>query len=315
MDAPHALTISADGKLLSFLKTRLWEDVYLAELDQDGASMKPPRRFTLDNRGLQSINSWTLDSQAILFSSDRNGKAEVFRQGLNESVGEAVLQGSEDNYKVGLSSDGAMLYVESARATPGAPPAPQRLMRRPVAGGSPDTVLEEPAATEWDYGCPLKPGSPCVLRQKEGKEFVFYSLDPVRGKGELLGKREVPSVGFIGWNLSPDGSRLALVATKYHGEIEMLNLRDRAWHEVSSEPGWGDFQSTAWAADGNSFFVTSWLPDSFNLLHVTLAGKVIPLLRNGRRQWIYHPLPSRDGKYLAFQGQTWDSNVWMLEGF
>ena len=95
----------------------------------------------------------------------------------------------------------------------------------------------------------------------------------------------------------------------------MLTLRDSAWHEVSVEPGWGDIQSVAWAADGNGFYVTSWLPDSFNLLHITPNGKVKPLLRNGHRQWMSDPSPSPDGKYLAFQAQTWDSNVWMLEGF
>jgi Tol biopolymer transport system component len=84
---------------------------------------------------------------------------------------------------------------------------------------------------------------------------------------------------------------------------------------VPVEPGWGNLQSIAWAADGKSFFVTSWLPDSFNLLHVTRAGKVQPLLRNGHRQWMTWPTPSPDGKYLAFQGQTYDGNVWLLEKF
>jgi Tol biopolymer transport system component len=314
---PADLAITADGKRLSFLKSRDWQDVYLGELGPDGASMKPPRRFTLDNRGIRSLDAWTLDSQAILFSSDRNGKREIFRQGLNESVAEAVAQGPGDVYNAALSPDGAwMLYEESPRATFGARSSPQRLMGRPVAGGSPEMVLEEPAATDWDYRCPLKPGSPCVLRQKEGKDFVFYSLDPARGKGEQLGKIEVHSVGYTGWNVSPDASRLALVdSQKYQGRIEVLTLSERAWHEVSGEPGWGDFQSIAWAADGNGFFVTSWLPESFNLLYVTLDGKVKPLLRNGHRQFMYQPLPSPDGKYLGFQAQTWDSNVWLLEGF
>jgi Tol biopolymer transport system component len=312
---PRSLTFTADGKRLSFLKWRIWQDVYLAELGADGAGVRPPRRFTLDNRGSYP-SSWTLDSQAILFASYRNGKREIFRQGLNESVAEAVAQGPGDVYNTALTPDGAwMLYEESPRATPGAPPFPHRLMRRPVAGGSPESVLEGPAATDWNYRCPLKPGSPCVLMQKEGKDYVFYSLDPIRGKGDQLGRIEVSS-RFIGWNVPPDGSRLALVDShKYRGRIEVLTLSERAWHEVSGEPGWGDFQSIAWAADGNGFFVTSWLPDSFNLLYVTLDGKVKPLLRNGHRQWMINPLPSPDGKYLAFQAQTYDRNVWMLEGF
>jgi len=311
---PRDLTITADGNRLSFRKELTWDDVYLGELGPDGASMKLPRRFTLDNRGSYP-NDWTRDSQAILFSSSRSGKFEVFRQGLKKTVPEAVVEGPGADYGAVVSPDGSwLLYGESPDATLNAHPSPARLMRRPVDGGSPEMVLEEPGGAQWDFNCPAKPGSSCVLRQKEGKDYAFYSLDPVRGKGQQLGRVEV-SYG-TGWNASPDGSRLALVDPhKYHGRIEVLTLQDHSWQELSPEPRWGDFQSVAWAADGKGFFVTSWLPDSFNLLHVTLTGKVKPLLRNGHRQWMVKPLPSPDGKYLAFQAQTWDSNVWMLEGF
>jgi Tol biopolymer transport system component len=57
------------------------------------------------------------------------------------------------------------------------------------------------------------------------------------------------------------------------------------------------------------------LPESFNLIHVALSGKVRLLLSNPQRQWMIRPRPSPDGKYLAFQAQTNDSNVWLLEKF
>jgi Tol biopolymer transport system component len=154
--------------------------------------------------------------------------------------------------------------------------------------------------------------------------MVFYSLDPVRGRGQQLGKIEAslprterPQEILHGyWSVSPDGSRLALVEEiKHKGKIEVLTFRDRAWREVTVEAGWGKLQSVAWTGDGKGFFVTSWSPDSMNLLHVALDGKVTPLLRNGHRQWMRGTLPSPDGKYLAFQAGTTDSNVWMLEGF
>jgi len=63
------------------------------------------------------------------------------------------------------------------------------------------------------------------------------------------------------------------------------------------------------------FFVTSRLPDSKNLLHITLNGKAQSLLHYDRRQFMINPLPSPNGKYLAFGAQTVDSNVWMLENF
>ena len=313
---PDDLAITADGRRLSFLKTRAWHDVYLGELGPEGASMKLPHRFTLDNRGSQP-NDWTRDSQAILFSSDRNGRFQVFKQGLNQGVAESVVEGPGGDFGARLSPEGSwMLYVESPHTTPGARPSPKRLMRRPVAGGSPEMVLEEPADLLWRFRCPLKPGSPCVLIEQEGKQATFYSLDPVRGRGDRLATIDVGSSLWFNAEVSPDGSRLALVDPhKHHGRIEVLTLSSRDWRELSPEPGWGDFQSIAWAADGKGFFVTSWLPESFNLLHVTLAGKVNPLQRNGHRQWMVNPLPSPDGKYLAYQAETRDSNVWMLEGF
>ena len=57
------------------------------------------------------------------------------------------------------------------------------------------------------------------------------------------------------------------------------------------------------------------LPESFDLISVTLSGKVQPLLNNAHKQWMARPMASPDGKHLAFQAQTWDSNVWMIANF
>jgi eukaryotic-like serine/threonine-protein kinase len=311
---PGNLAIAADGKHLSFQKTRFWGDVYLAELDAGGTGMRPPRRFTLDNRGSYLLE-WARDSKAIVFGAKRSGKWEIFNQGLNENLAEALVQLPEDDLLgAELSPDGSwLLYWESARTAPGAPPSPVRVMRRATAGGTPELVLEEPTSASLGVACPMKPGSSCVLGQNEGKNSVFYSFDPVRGKGEQLGKIEVSD--FYKWYVSPEGSRMALVdPVKYPERIETLTFSEHAWHEVSVEPGWGYFGQIAWAADGKGFFVNS-QSSSFNLLFITPSGQVKPLLRNGWRGWMNNPMPSPDGRYLAYGGATIDSNVWMLEGF
>ena len=97
----------------------------------------------------------------------------------------------------------------------------------------------------------------------------------------MIAIRVGPSSRFVNWNVSPDASSVAVVdELKYKERIEVLTLSDRAWHEVSVEPGWGLLQSIAWAADGKGFFATSWLPDSFNLLHITLDGEVKPITQS-----------------------------------
>jgi Tol biopolymer transport system component len=326
---PTDLTITRDGKRLSLLERRVWDDVYLAELGPGGTSTKPPRRLTLDNRGILTLDSWTPDSKAVVFSSSRNGRAEVFRKGVNDNIDEAIVRGPESYRSARLTPDGSwMLYLEWTPAARGTPPTPDRMMRRPVAGGSPQMVLQEPGGTPalldkrfyvWDYKCPPRPGSPCVLGERNGNDLDLFSLDPVQGKGKQLAKAaDVNFQACMHWDLSPDGSQLALIGRlRHYGRIEVLTLSDSTWQEITPERPFGYPMVIAWAADGKGFFVTSWDGDSIDLLHVTLGGKVQLLIRNAYRQGQEEGnlLPSPDGKYLAYQAQTTDSNVWILEGF
>lgn len=147
---------------------------------------------------------------------------------------------------------------------------------------------------------------------------MFYSLDPVRGRGEQLGKIEASAPEhYSGFGVSADGSRLAVVRGEgnYIGRIDVLTFSDHAWHKVPVERRWALLQSIAWVPSGNGFFVTSNLPDGTNLLHITLNGEVQQLLHYEHNQFMVNPLPSPDGKYLAYQAETWDGNVWMLENF
>lgn len=147
--------------------------------------------------------------------------------------------------------------------------------------------------------------------------MVFYLLDPLRGRGPKLGKftHRVDYTGNTGWGLSPDGSRIAYVTER--GQVEIMSLRDRSWHEISLGPHWQQLQTVAWTADGKSLFVTCWKPDGTDLVRATLSGKVTLLGHTGHSlwQWARNPLPSPDGKYLAFQSTSIDSNVWMLDDF
>jgi serine/threonine protein kinase/Tol biopolymer transport system component len=314
--AASSPTISADGKRLVYLKTVRWQDVYLAELNPEGIMRSAPQRFTLDNRG-SFPNGWTPDSRAILFSSNRTQKRAIFKQQLSENVAQAVIQMPDDDCDGAVfTPDRSWILFREGRDL-ALPVHPSRLMRRPAGGGVAETVLEETPPTQWFYACGVKPGSACVLSQLEGATVVFYLLDPLRGRGAKVGEfpHLIDFVGHSGWSLSPDGSQIAYV-TK-NGQIEITSLGERIWHEIPLPSPWRQLQTVAWAADGKSLFVTCWLPDSSDLLHVGLNGKIRRLLHNGHSQWqtVSNPLPSPDGRYLAFQSQAWDSNVWMLENF
>lgn len=312
------LTISADGKRMSYIKQRSWMDVYVGELGHGGTSISTPWRMTLDNRGSNACR-WMPDSQSIFFESDRSGKMEIFRQGVHEGHATRVISGVDGVSCVEVSPDGSwLLYFapESNNTRARESTGSGYLMRRAIEGGKAEKVLA--FAPTDDIGCSsnAKSNNQCILSRYEGEELVFYSFEPTKGRGKRLVSIELGRApSWLDWSISPDGTRLVLLFPNVHGgRIEVVTLADGSRHEVTLEPGAGSLRSIAWAADGDGFFLTSQSPDSYRVLHVTLTGKV-QLLRDGQRQFLYRPLPSPDGKYLAFYSKTFDSNVWMIDNF
>ncbi len=149
-----------------------------------------------------------------------------------------------------------------------------------------------------------------------------------------------------GWDLSPDGSRIAVVSAHrdtaklesavkvdsaaeidFGSRIDVLALSDQTWQRILAQPADRTssadapkvvrFYQIAWAADGNSFFVTAVTGDSFNLMHVTSNGKMHPLLGDTSflNQFLADLLPSPDGKFLTFTTMTWEGNAWMIDNF
>ena len=175
------MTITADGKRLAFLKVRDQWHIWVGDLEKGGSRMAAPHRLTFDMRGC-FLQGWTLDSQAILYGSKRNGKTEIFRHPFTflGALPEVLVARSEGVGSATPTPDGLwLLYVEGVDGAP----ALRRLMRQRVAGGPPEMVLERSAAQGIDFNCPETPGHPCILQEKEGQELVFYAFDPVRGKG------------------------------------------------------------------------------------------------------------------------------------
>lgn len=316
---PWSMTSTSDGRALAVIKGRFHSDVYLGELDRKTGALQSPHRLTLDLH--ESFpDGWMRDNRSVLFVSNRNGDDELFKQGLNDIVPERIVSSSAGVIGSGnsLSPDGLwILYWQIARQEDTVLPLSKNLMRRPSEGGPPETVLKLPysGARAIDFFCPLNPSSSCVLNDWEGNSLCFFVLDPLRGKGRPLGKIEVDSHWSLGWSVSPDGSRLAVVDLSHTDRIEILSLANGAWHEIAVEPGWGEYRGIAWAADGEGFFLTTSTLGDVNLVHVTMSGKVQLLMKSAHGQEMGRPRPSSDGKYLALMVRTWDSNVWLLENF
>ena len=155
--------------------------------------------------------AWTADSKAVLFTSDRNGKMGIFKQGLEQDAAETVVSGSEAAYTPRLSPDGSWVLYTIAPTEAGYS-APQRLMRVPVNGGPPELLLKAPIYDT--HRCSTSPATLCAIAElsQDHKELVFTALDPIKGKVREIARFGIDSnmAYSYTWSLSPDGTRIAI---------------------------------------------------------------------------------------------------------
>jgi Tol biopolymer transport system component len=318
------LSATADGKLLAYVWQRQQSDVYWGELEGNRTRLKNPARLTLDER-MDWLGGWNRNGKSLLFFSDRNGDFDIFRQGITDRDAEPIVVGSDEKRAPQLSPDGRwILYLEWPKTASGTSANSAHLMRVPVSGGAPEFVLDargypgsakiqhemEPVtATGYpDFRCASVPGSPCVLAEAEDNRIVFSRFDSENGARRELTRVDISRDSV--WDLSRDGSRLVFAARISGSPIRILDLATGTErHQLLA--GSPLVYSVSWASDGKSLFVTTFLVKGSSLLHVFLDGRT-QLLRQFST-WVERPIPSPNGRFLAFGEVSVNSNAWVLE--
>jgi Tol biopolymer transport system component len=303
---------SADGKRLILTKTREQTGVFFGPLSS-GTQGFGPQPLTLDGWDNQGVE-WTRNSKAILFNSNRTGRWAIFKQNLDAKAPEVLITGAEQYCCPHLSATGAeLLYTAS-------PPTGDwdwndpsiRVMSIPVKGGARDVLM----TGGHGYDCGLSASAGCVVAEMKDNQLVFSGLDPVKGKGAEIARGTFPI--DLRWRLAPDGSRIAIVAPlESKGEIQILRLADRQIKILRiQEWKWAFLQEVAWAPDGKGLFAIAQGGSSTALLSVDATGKrrVLYEVYSGAG-WLYNPIASPDGRYLAFGKTTYSADVVLLENF
>ncbi len=303
---------TADGKQLVFLKRTSEYSVYVADLLPGAIGITPPKHLTLIE-GQEFPAGWTVDSQAVIFVSNRDGKWGFYRQPLNGDQASPILTEIPSN---GLgtifprvSPDGKWLVYA---------PYPSdyslgdtfELLRVPMAGGTPQLILK--AAMYDTPRCAQAPSRLCAVAIKDRDQLIFTSFDPMLGRGRELARFRIDDLNKdYGWALSPDGTRIA-VLKKSTAEIHVLSLQTHADHQIIVQ-GWNSLVALDWTADGAGFFMSSLQP-SCVVLRVDLHGKARVLWepKGASMTWA---IPSPDGRHLAMPAFSQNSNVWMMENF
>ena len=323
-----SLAVSADGKRLSFVRGSFRSSLYVAELIGQ-AGLTKLRRLTFDE-WLDWPTGWTRDSKAVLYHSDRNGLLDIFQQALTAQEPQAILAGQDEMTDPRPSPDGRwILYQAWRRGAGGNRTGEGRLMRLatatgtnqmvfPIAGYTGEAADEQFAkrpipAAEGNprFRCPSAPQFPCVLSEKVENQIVFTAFDPLQGRKGELTRIDVERSSPAFWDLSSDGRWIAFGTTaESSGRIRLLSPAGQPAREISAG-SWNNLTSVAWAADGKTLFVTGWASKNAPLLRVSLDGKT-QLLYSGR-YYLEDPVPSPDGRHLAFGDAAFEGNAWLIE--
>ena len=306
--------MTADGKHLALQKGLAESDVYVGELQASGTRLVNPRRLTLDDRN-DFPAAWASDSKAILFHSDRKGNFDIFKQGLDQRTPEPIVASPQDEEGPTAVSPDRMwyFYIVLPKDWRAIIQGPITLIRVRASGGPPEKVLDKPGF--YFVCCARAPGGRCVLSESESDGPVFYAFDPVHGKGSELARASLSRASrYVPWDLSPDGSRIA-IRIPGEGRIRILSLAGKPPREVAVR-GWAfdEYSLLFWSADGKGWYLAGYSGGGTDLLYVDREGhaQVLTHLRDTVETWA---VPSPNGRYLAYTQWNSISNVWMLEGF
>ena len=185
------------------------------------------------------------------------------------------------------------------------------LYRVPLTGGRSERV--EIGIPLDEFRCPLSQSGACILRQTiEHREFIYYSLDPVTGKGPELGRTAWAPTILGDWNISPDGSAVAIaIHDRANPRIRIVPLHALApetqEHEILVS-GFEQLSDAVWIPDRQGFYCEAQTTIGVDLLYVDLQGRTTVLRESVSGIW---GVPSLDGTRVAFVDRSVDSNVWI----
>ncbi len=301
------IATSANGNVLTFLKGDWLPTVFAGEFSSDGTHLLGQKRLTLDeNENVPT--AWTPDSKAVLFSSDRNGTREIFKQAIDQALPERLAGSSDDLSDPVVSPDGSeILYISTPKGQHSG--SLSSILAIPLEGGIPRLVLRD--SLIFTVQCAGLPSRTCLYSVTKGSSTETFRFDVKSGK--VAGAPQIDP--DCNWSLSPDGSKRAIIMFGPHQKT--IKLRSIYTDETSEfvVDGWSGLMGINWSQNARSLFV-SWHPHEWDsaLLKVDLDGKASVVLHSSDPE-IWHAVPSPDGRLLAVAGATGARNVWQVENF
>jgi hypothetical protein len=311
-----SISAAYDGSQIAVVRSSEQQNlnIYIADLPpgREVSKLLNIRRLTF-MLATDFPHAWTPNNDAVIFESSRNGgRFGLFRQKIDEQEPEPlVLSKNADNVLAQMSPDAKwVLYREDREQS-----TKTRFMRMPISGGAPEPL----PGTEnlVDFRCGQQPGSRCVLRSTENDQFVFYELDPLRGRSRELAHTAWSPTALGDWDISPDGRFAAIPnhdpQTAIIRVISLDATRADAAERVVTFNGMKNLNGVVWAANGEGWYAVEKTQLGLVMFYVDADGAHSwELLRSSI---VLYAVPSPDGRKIAFPQDTPSSNVYLVKGF
>jgi len=301
----EGLSATSNGDRLVLWRTNRQPQAFIAAFDAVSRQWKTPRRLTLDANA-NIAEAWTSDSNAVLFVSNRNSTWKLFKQRIDETTAQVLVEG-RSIYLPRLSADGAqVLYLVTSK--PEDTSFPASLMSKPLIGGPQHLILSDKGII--NYQCAQAPATLCIFSKLVGQDLIFVSFDLEHGAGSELFR--IPN-GYTNWSLSADGLKLAIFLSRH--QIRFFSLATKVANEVSVKE-W-PLSNGDWSADGKSVFMPSFTPKSEPVvLEVDETGKAEVALQGNANTGFRSMIQSPDGRYgLLVEDLPGENNAWMVDNF
>lgn len=303
------MSVSTERQRLLLWRSNANSETFISDVDPQTQKLQPLRRLTLD-QSVNMVTAWTPDSRFILFSSNRTGFFKLYRQALDQTVPELLVDGRGTEV-IRLSPDGThLLYVvrnEPANGKELEQPLLPSVMRVPAEGGSPQVLFQVPALA--DIQCARTPSTLCLLDTGHPDGTISFDADTGSTKSFSLGgtfERDE-------WGLAPDGSTLAFILKDQ--KLIFVNLSSKTFHEVKLDQ-WKQLIAVDWAPDSKSVYIPSRRPNgNYVVLRVEPRGSSRVVLEGGKTPRYQWAIPAPDGRHVAVMALTGENNVWMVEHF
>ena len=308
------LSVSSDGRHVVLRKITDAYSIFVGDFHPNPPAITNVSRAAFDSRSSYP-HSWSMNGDAIIFESNRNGQYDIFKLPLVTRLREPLAVSGELKYMPQATPDGRWVMFsvlkplsEEERAKKLRRQHHSELFRVPIGGGPMEPV---PIGGYLDeFRCGARSGSRCVLREKVANEFVFSELEPVSGKGRELARTAAEETILGDWALSPDGTRVAIpIHSKREARIHVvtLNAHRNGAHEFDvTIPGLKQLGGLHWSTAIEGWFATTESAASRQLfVHPDGAFHVLGAIQG----WL---VPSPDGKHVAFSDSNVASNAWIM---